>query len=295
MNQPRGLGRGIRALIPEGNLTLPDGKPESKQGKVIQLPLQSIRPSRFQPRQDLDELKIQKLADSIRESGLIYPLLVRKIDGNGVDNPQYELIAGERRLRALRLLGESEAPVIVKDVQERQALELSLIENIQRQELNPVEEALAYRRLSEQFGLSQEQISLAVGKERSTVANTLRLLKLASFVQEELRHGTLESGHARALLALESERSQVQLAKKIVAEGLSVRRVEQIVKMLTNPSRTPRIRTASDPHLAAVEQRLQKTLGTNVQIQHGRSRGWIRMAYYSLKDLDRLVARMLRE
>ncbi len=174
-------------------------------------------------------------------------------------------------------------------------MELSLIENIQRQELNPVEEALAYRRLSEQFGLSQEQISLAVGKERSTVANTLRLLKLASFVQEELRHGTLESGHARALLALESERSQVQLAKKIVAEGLSVRRVEQIVKMLTNPSRTPRIRTASDPHLAAVEQRLQKTLGTNVQIQHGRSRGWIRMAYYSLKDLDRLVARMLRE
>lgn len=226
---------------------------------------------------------------------MIYPLIVRKIDGNGVENQKYELIAGERRLRALRLLGESEAPVIVKDVPDRQALELSLIENIQRQELNSIEEALAYRRLSEEFGLSQEQISLAVGKERSTVANTLRLLKLAASVQEELRRGTLESGHARALLALESERSQAQLAKKIVAEGLSVRRVEQIVKTLTNPSRTRRIRTASDPHLAEVEQRLQRSLGTNVQIQHGRSRGWIRMCYYSLKDLDRLVARMLRE
>ena len=151
---------------------------------------------------------------------MIYPLLVRKIEGNGVNIPYYELIAGERRLKALQLLGESEAPVIVKELSDRKALELSLIENIQRQELSPIEEALAYQRLSEEFTQTQEQIAASVGKDRATVANTIRLLKLKAPVREEVARGHISLGHARALLSLESERAQIALAQRIVQEGL---------------------------------------------------------------------------
>lgn len=296
MSQMRGLGKGIRALIPETPQPL---RPFNQEGfpsaqEVIRLPLQSIRPNRFQPRQNLDQTKIQELANSIKESGLIYPLLVRKISGNGGIGPQYELIAGERRFRALQLLGESEAPVIVKELSDRNALELSLIENIQRQELNPIEEALAYQRLSEEFHQTQEQIAAGVGKDRATVANTLRLLKLGAPVREEVAKGRLSLGHARALLALESEKAQTALAHRIIQEGLSVRQVEHLVKSLATGVSRSRARIAKDPHLVAAERNLQRALGTNAQILHGRSRGWIRIAYYSLKDLDRLIGRLTK-
>jgi len=290
MSETRGLGKGIRALIPE--TTLPLGKSAVElQGVVTRLPLETIRLNRFQPRQKIDESKTQELANSIRESGLIYPLLVRKSAQSDSDRPYYDLIAGERRYRALKLLGETEAPVIVKDVADRQALELSLIENIQREELNPMEEAVAYQRLISEFSLTQEQIAQAMGKDRATIANILRLLKLAPAVREEVARGRLTLGHARALLAVESERHQSALAQRVIVEGLSVRRVEELVK--TAGSALPAARTnARDPHLLEAEQKLQRALGTKVQILHGRSRGWIRIAYFSLKDLERLLARL---
>lgn len=204
----------------------------------------------------------------------------------------YELIAGERRLRALRFLGETEAPVLIKEIPDRKALELSLIENLQREELNPLEEALGYQQLIQEFELTQEEVATAVGKDRATVANTLRLLKLSRPVQEELVSGRLTLGHARALLGLESQKGQALLAQRAAAEGLSVRQVEQTVKSLASTGSRPRFAQARDPHLAAAEQKLQRALATKVEILHKRSRGWIRIAYYSLKDLDRLLARL---
>ena len=223
---------------------------------------------------------------------MIYPLLVRKTVNSGVDGPKYELIAGERRFRALRSLGELDAPVVVKEVDDRRALELSLIENVQREDLNPIEEATAFARLTEEFGLTQEQVAVAVGKERATVANTLRLLKLTQPIQEEVARGRLSLGHARALLGLESERSQRSLAQRIVAEGLSVRTVEHLVKTFSTATHRIRSSGGRDPHLVAAEERLRRTLGTRVDILHGRKRGWVRIAYYSLKDLDRLLAQL---
>ena len=224
---------------------------------------------------------------------MIYPLLVRKIDKSGSLEPLYEVIAGERRLRALELLGESEAPSIVKELGERQALELSLIENLQREDLNPIEQALAYQRLGEEFQITQEEIASRVGKDRATVANTLRLLKLASFVREGLIQGNLALGHARALLGLDSQERQLALAKRTIREGLSVRQVEQMVRGEAPAKAAARARHARDPHVVAAEEQLRRSLGTNVQILHGKTRGWVRIAYYSLKDLDRLLHRLI--
>ena len=290
MPETRGLGKGIRALIPEG--PPPQLQQLERKTEQFQVPLQAIQLNRFQPRQKIDELKVQELANSIQESGLIYPLLVRKTDKSGLNGPVYELIAGERRYRALRLLGRMEAPVIVREVSDRKALELSLIENLQREELNPIEEATAYQRLLQEFGLTQEEVAAAMGKDRATVANTLRLLKLALSVREEVSRGRLTLGHARALLAVEIEKEQMALAQRVIAEGLSVRQVEGLVRAITSGKRSRPRRDGKDPHLAAAEQKLQRALGTNVRIDHGRSRGWIRIAYYSPKDLDRVLARL---
>lgn len=223
---------------------------------------------------------------------MIYPLLVRKAGRSGSDIPEYELIAGGRRLRALKLLGEREAPVVIRDVDDRGALELALIENVQREELNPIEQARAFERLAEEFEMTQEQIASAVGKDRATVANTVRLLKLASEVQEELAAGRLSVGHARAILALGSERSQAAVARRAVAGGLSVRQVERIVRQMAEPGQRRGGARGRDPHVVDAEQKLQRALGTKVEIFHGKSRGWIRIAYYSLKDLGRLLARL---
>ena len=225
---------------------------------------------------------------------MIYPLLVRKSTKSGLNGPVYDLIAGERRYRALKLLGETSAPVLIREISDRKALELSLIENIQREELNPMEEAAAYQRLLQEFSLTQEEIAVAMGKDRATIANTLRLLKLAPEVREEVSQGRLTLGHARALLALESAKAQVTVAQQVITQGLSVRRVEGLIKALLSgegavarPKKNNR-----DPHLVAAEQKLQRALATNVQIAHKGSRGWVRIAYYSLKDLDKLINRL---
>ena len=223
---------------------------------------------------------------------MIYPLLVRKSIESGADGPKYELIAGERRFRALKLLGEANAPVIIREAGDREALQLALVENLQREDLNPIEQAQAYQKLVDEFGQTQEQVAEAVGMDRATVANTLRLLKLAEQVQQEVVRGRLSLGHARTLLALDTHRGQVALAERVIAGGLSVRQVERMVReMCGTQERQPKLK-ARDPHLVAAEQKLQRALGTNVRIFHGRTRGWIRVAYYSLKDLDRLLGRL---
>lgn len=209
-----------------------------------------------------------------------------------MDGPKYELIAGERRYRALKLLGETEAPVIVRDVGDRDALQLALVENLQRENLNAIEQAQAYQRLQEEFAMTQEQVASSVGKDRATVANTVRLLKLPEVVQQAVVVGKLSLGHARALLALDSAKLQAQLADRVVAGGLSVRQIEQLVKSAADGQEKGRKMKAKDPHLADVEQKLERSLGTRVKIFHGRTRGWIRVAYFSLKDLDRLIARL---
>ena len=206
------------------------------------------------------------------------------------------MIAGERRFRALKFLGETEVPVIIREVSDRKALELSLIENLQREELNPIDQADAYKRLIEEFGLTQEQVAEAVGKDRATVANTLRVLRLAPQVREEIKKGTISLGAARTLCGLESQKLQWSIGQRIVSEGLSVRQLEQIVKKLSGGAgaggRGVPARGSRDPHLVAAENKLQRSLGTKVEIDHGRSRGWIRIAYFSLKDLDRLLGRL---
>lgn len=179
--------------------------------------------------------------------------------------------------------------MVIRDVDDRGAVELALIENVQREELNPIEQARAFERLAEEFEMTQEQIASAVGKDRATVANTVRLLKLGAEVQQELAAGRLSLGHARAILALGSERSQAAVARRAVARGLSVRQVERIVRQMTEPGERRRGGRGRDPHVVAAEEKLQRSLGTRVQILHGKSRGWIRITYYSLKDLDRLL------
>lgn len=192
---------------------------------------------------------------------------------------------------ALQLLGETEAPAVVRQAGHRQALELALIENLQREELNPIELAHGYERLQSEFGLTQEQVAQAVGKDRATVANILRLLRLAGPVQEWVSEGKLTLGHARAILGLAAEREQIRLAERTIREGLSVRKTEQAVQQRgTRP--TARARRQTDPHLAEAEERMQRALGTRVRIFHSRSRGWIRIDYYALKDLERLIARL---
>ncbi len=187
------------------------------------------------------------------------------------------------------MAGFDEAPALIRDVDDKKSLELALIENLQRENLNPIEQALAYQRLVQEFGLTQDKAAEVVGKDRATVANTIRLLKLPASIQQDLASGKLTFGHGRTLLGLESEKAQLEMAKKIISGGLSVRDVEQAVSARRPASRA---RQTKDPHLADVEHKLQKALGTNVQLLHGKSRGWVRIAYYSLKDLDRLIQRL---
>ena len=254
---------------------------------ISTLKVSSVVQSRFQPRLAYDQSKLQELAESIRESGVIYPILVREKVQSGSLEPQYELIAGERRLRAVKLLGHQEIPAIIKRVDDTEAAKIALIENLQRQELTAIEEALAYQRLQQEFEMTQEQVAKAVGKDRATVTNTLRLLQLPKTIQESVGRGELAMAHARALLGLPTERLQQKLAAMVRGRGLSVRRVEELVRQWTAGS--PRRATHADPNLAAAEESLRQRLGTKVTIHLGRRRGWIRIDCFSVDDLNRIV------
>lgn len=279
----RALGRGLSALIPQAVSVPVSG--EIKDKSVLRLPIEDIRRDPGQPRKAFDEAKLRELADSIQSQGLIQPVLVRRDALGG-----YVLIAGERRWRAAQLAGLKEIPSIVRDVTPAEAFELALVENLQRTDLNPIEEAEGYRRLVEEFHLTQEQVSQRVGKERSTVANALRLLSLPEEVKAMLADGTLSMGHARALLGLPRIPEMVELARRITDRKLSVREAERLVKEEREPEPATR-GTKSSPHQRAIIEELQRLLGTKVRLtEKGGGKGTLEIDFFSYEDLDRLLS-----
>jgi len=276
--KPKGLGRGLDALL--GG----DGTPPREA--MLTLPVTRIRPGRYQPRTKMDQQALAELAGSIRAQGLMQPLLVRP-----VDRDRYELIAGERRWRAAQMAGLEEVPVLVREVPDEAALAMSLIENIQRENLNPMEEAAGLERLIEEFRMTHEQAADAVGRSRSATTNLLRLLKLAKPVQEMVMEGALEMGHARALLALDGAR-QIEAGNRIAARGLSVRETEALVqKMLRGPGQ--RRRRKADRDLARLEEEVAERLGTTVEIRPGRKgSGKLVLHYSGLEHLEQLLKKL---
>lgn len=274
------LGRGLEALIPD----LPDDQ-EGRQS-VLQLPIEKISANPYQPRQSFDQSRLDELARSILEKGVIQPVTVRRKHD---EKDEYELIAGERRLRAARQTGYQTIPAIVMTVSSHEEMmELSLIENIQRDDLNPIHEAKAYLRLQEECHLTQAEVATRVGKNRTTVANTLRLLKLPDNVQKSLLSEQISMGHARALLGLEKRTEQADLCKQIIKKGLSVRKVEELVKMHFEEKReSPPTRKPHD--LTAAESIMQRIFGTKVNINRRQHKGKIEIEFYSTDDLNRIL------
>jgi ParB family chromosome partitioning protein len=278
MDKRPALGKGLSALIPDA--------PPPRQA-AVEADIDRLMPNDFQPRGSLDEARLQELAQSIRANGLIQPIVVRK------DADRFQIIAGERRWRAAKLAGLLRVPIVVRDVVpgEKSQLELALVENIQREDLNPIDEALAYKRLADQFQLTQEQIATAVGKDRATIANHLRLLKLPDEVRSEVASGRLSMGHARALLSLAGEAEQRQLARDVLARSLSVRETESIVKRIVEagaPPREPAPAPPVDVHTRAAEDRLKVLLGTRVRIVRHGTRGRIEIDFTSEEELIRI-------
>jgi ParB family chromosome partitioning protein len=278
MDKRPALGKGLSALIPDA--------PEPRHAPV-EADIDRLTPNDFQPRGSLDEARLQELAQSIRANGLIQPIVVRKA------GDRFQIIAGERRWRAAKLAGLLRVPIVVRDVVpgEKTQLELALVENIQREDLNPIDEALAYKRLADQFALTQEQIAAAVGKDRATIANHLRLLRLPDEVRTEVASGRLSMGHARALLSLAGEAEQRQLARDVLARSLSVRETESIVKKIVERGAPPRESAEPAPvdvHTRAAEDRLKVLLGTRVRIVRHGTRGRIEIDFNSEEELIRI-------
>lgn len=273
----KALGKGISALIPEKDLN-------NRKDEVIYVQSGQIKPNPFQPREDFNVQSIEELAQSIKEKGIIQPLLVRR------KGDYYELIAGERRLRAANLLNLQELPIIVKDVEDRDSLELALIENIQRQSLNPIEEAHAYQYLVDKFGITQEKISEVMGKARVSITNTLRLLKLPQEIQLEMKKGRISFGHGRALLEIEDVNQQRRLAQEIILKDLSVRELENLIKVhRPKMARRRTLQAGREPYEAVLEEELQHVLATKVRINKRKKRGHIIIEFYSQEDLERIV------
>ncbi len=272
----KALGKGLSALIPE--------KESLDKSSIAYAQIGDIKPNPFQPREDFDPGAIEELAQSIKEKGVIQPLLVRR------KSDYYELIAGERRLRACNSLGLKEIPIIIKDVDDRDSLEYALIENIQRESLNPIEEAHAYQHLIDKFQVTQEKIAEGLGKARATIANTLRLLKLPHEIQEEMKKGRISFAHGRALLEISDLNQQRKLAQDVIAKGLSVRELENLIK-IHRPKAVRRRSSYSvkEPYVAAVEEDLQQLLSTKVRISKMKKRGHIFIEFYSQEDLERII------
>lgn len=272
----KALGKGISALIPEKELPA--------QEKILYLKLEQIRPNPFQPRENFDSQSIEELAQSIKEKGVIQPVLVRP------KGDFYELIVGERRFRAANLLNLKEIPAIVKDVIDEDSLELSLIENIQRQDLNPIEEAHAYQYLIDKFNLTQEKISEVLGKARVTITNILRLLKLPQEIQEEIKKGRITFAHGRTLLEIEDNNLQRKLTQEIISKHLSVNELENLIKMrLTKGLKRKPRQLTQEPYIVVIEEELQHILGTKVRISKRKKRGTILIEFYSPQELERIT------
>jgi len=278
------LGKGLGALLPEFG--------QAEPRTLLYCGLEEIIPNRSQPRKHFDESKLQELAESIKEKGILEPLIVRRVDQG------YELIIGERRWRAAQKAGLKEVPVIVKETEGREAFEISLIENLQREDLNPIEAAEAFKHLIEEFNISQENLSKRMGKDRTTITNTLRLLKLPLEIRNQLLQNLITSGHARAILSLENKEKQRELCALIIKKGLSVREAEALAKRW---SETPKKKAASvkrrgdlESQLSSLQDSLRKYLGTKVHITQKDKKGKIEIEYYSYEDLERIVEAILK-
>ncbi len=288
-----GLGKGLDSLIPDKKTKpvssekkddkVQKNEPENKTGEIM-VKINQVEPNREQPRKDFDEDSLMELADSIKQFGILQPLLVQK------KKDYYEIIAGERRWRAAKLAGVKEVPVIIKDYTDQEIVEISLIENIQRENLNPIEEAMAYKRLLEEFDLKQDEVAERVSKSRTAVTNSMRLLKLSDRVQQMIVDDMISTGHARALLAIDDEEQQYMLANKIFDEKLSVRETEKLVKALKNPKKE--IKKTQIEHTFVydnLEEQMKNIIGTKVSVSpKANGKGKIEIEYYSEEELERI-------
>ncbi|WZL73152.1 ParB/RepB/Spo0J family partition protein [Clostridiaceae bacterium 35-E11] len=283
-----GLGKGLNALIPEKKPNI--DKVQSIHKDIHKVHIHEIKPNREQPRKFFDTEKLDALTESVKIHGIIQPILVRPIK-NG-----YEIVAGERRWKAAKEAGLKEIPCIIKEIDEKQGMELALIENLQREDLNPIEEALAYKVLMETYHLKQEEISLSVGKSRPYIANTIRLLNLTEEVRNMVRDNRLTSGHARVLLRIEDKKLQKEIAEKIVANQLSVRETESLVgSIIEKKAKKNSVKEERDSNLVFLEDNLKRLLGTKVNIVTGKKKGKIEIEYYSEEELNRLIEWLQRK
>ena len=283
MASNKGLGRGLGALL--GDFA---DEPQEQSAYRL-LPIYKVEPNPDQPRQDFDEEELQALSESITVHGVIQPLTVRELSSG-----YYQIIAGERRWRAARLAGLSEVPAVVVEADDKKAMELALIENLQRQDLNPVEEALGYRSLMEDHGMTQEETASRVGKSRPAVANALRLLQLNPEVLEKVRSGELSAGHARAVLSLKSEKQQLDAARKIIALSLSVRQAETLCKNMGKEPKPEKEVTLAVNYVAECEKSLSKHLGRGVKIINGKRKGRFELEFYGQEDLQKLLDALMK-
>ena len=283
MASQKGLGKGLGALL--GDIS----EETAEKSPYQLLPIYKVEPNRSQPRQDFDEEELQSLADSISVHGVIQPLTVRELNSG-----YYQIIAGERRWRAARLAGLNEIPAVIIEADDKKAMELALIENLQRQDLNPVEEAMGYQSLMDDFGLTQEETAQRVGKSRPAVANSLRLLNLCPEVLEKLRSGELTAGHARAVLIIKTAKKQQEAAQKIIALGLSVRQAELLCKNMTREPAPEKEVTLAVDYVAECEKNLSKHLGRGVKIVNGKRKGKFELEFYGQEDLQNLLDALMK-
>lgn len=275
--EKRGLGKGLDALIPKRVETIVEDK------EFTYLPLTKIEPGKYQPRQELDQTELAELTRSIKEKGVIQPIIVRKRQDNN-----YEIVAGHRRFFAAKALGLNEIPTVIKQLEDKDAFIFAIVENLQRQDLNPIEEAQAFSRLMQEFEYTLDQLANFLGKDKTTISNALRLLKLPPQIREALRKGLINRGQARTILAVNNQAQQLDLFQEILSSGMSVREIEQQVKKIS-----PFRKKAQDPFVLEVEVKLQQLLGTKVKISHKRdNKGKIVIEYFSLNDLERIMARL---
>lgn len=281
----KGLGKGLGSLFDDNNII--DEIVENTEKKdITQIKLSLIEPNKKQPRKSFDKEKIEILAKSIKENGLIQPIIITPSK-----NGMYKIVAGERRWRAAKKAGLKELPAVVRDYSDEQVAEIALIENLQREDLNPIEEALGYKSLLEEFNLTQELISQKIGKSRSAVANSLRLLNLEKQIQELLMSGKISSGHARAILSVDDNDLRLELSNRIVEENLNVRQAEMLAKQLQKikPKKKKPKKTAYDIELEHIQKKLSSDLGTQVKISHTSKKGKIEIEYYGNEDLERIL------
>lgn len=280
--QTRALGKGLSALIPEK-------QEKSKTEASVMIKTANVKYNSLQPRAHYADDKLEELKASIKEKGILQPIIVRENNGS------YEVIAGERRLRAAQALNLEEVPVVIKNVSDEEALVLALVENLQREDLNPIEEAESYKKLIENFNYTHDTVAHSIGKDRSTITNLIRLLKLPPEIQQDIFNGKISVGHARALLSVESMMDKLRLAALVVEQGLSVRELEKIVSGSTNgPEIIQKQKKQNEKNyeVRSLEEDLQRVLGTKVTIQHKKKKGKIIIEYYSLNDLDRITGQM---